>query len=143
MTDVVIRHRGTPAVARPRPSPVTPVSRRRVLLAAAAIALVVGGAVRAVSSLHDSGAAPRMLALTIGLLVVPLVASPIEWFVHRFVYHEAVIRPLAAIFTVHTVHHHGYRVRALAVGNSQVAKMVLARTVVETMVGLWRRQIAN
>ena len=44
----------------------------------------------------------------LGLVVVPVVASPAEWYVHRFVYHEAVIRPLAVIFTVHTAHHYAY-----------------------------------
>ena len=73
-----------------------------------AVAGVVVGVMWVVRSLPDSGCAPAALALVLGLLVIPVVASPIEWFVHRFVYHEAVIRPLGAIFTVHTAHHYAF-----------------------------------
>jgi len=49
-----------------------------------------------------------VVAVVLGLAVIPLVASPIEWFVHRFVYHEEVLRPLGAIFVVHTAHHFAF-----------------------------------
>jgi hypothetical protein len=45
------------------------------------------------------------LAFIVGFVLLPIVASPLEWFVHRFVYHEAKLRPLTTIFAVHTAHH--------------------------------------
>jgi hypothetical protein len=41
-------------------------------------------------------------------VVIPMIASPIEWFVHRFVYHAPVVRPLEVVFRVHTAHHFAY-----------------------------------
>ena len=108
MTEVDVCERTTSHGGRPKPSPVGPVDRRRVLLATMAVAAIVVGVMLVVRSLPDSGAAPATLAGVLGLLLIPLVASPIEWFVHRFVYHEAAIGPLDAIFTVHTAHHYAY-----------------------------------
>ena len=108
MVDTAGRDVATSLAARAKPSPVEPVDRRRVLLATTAVALGFVGVMWIVRSLPDSGAAPAVLAVALGLLVMPVVASPIEWFVHRFVYHEAVIRPLGAVFTVHTAHHYAY-----------------------------------
>lgn len=107
MTDVGAPDGSAPA-SRPKPSPVGPIDRRRVVLATAALAVVVGGIAWVVRSLPDAGPASAAVAVALGLVVVPVVASPVEWFVHRFVYHEAVIRPLAVIFTVHTAHHYAY-----------------------------------
>ena len=95
-------------LARPRPSPVGPVDRRRILMGTGAVIVVVLAVVWLVRLLPDSGGAPAVVAVVLGLVVFPVIASPIEWFVHRFVYHEAVIRPLKAIHTVHTVHHYAY-----------------------------------
>jgi hypothetical protein len=108
MTDVGAREVASSPTARPKPTPVGPVDRRRILLASTAVGVLVAGAVWVVRLLPDSGAAPAVLAAALGVVLIPLVASPLEWFVHRFVYHEAVIRPLAVIFTVHTAHHYAY-----------------------------------
>ncbi|MBK9178450.1 MAG: hypothetical protein IPM45_02555 [Acidimicrobiales bacterium] len=81
-----------------------PVDRRRVVGGTLGVAALVGGVMLLVRSMGDGGM-QAVLALVLGLCVIPLVASPIEWYVHRFVYHEPVIRPLGAIFTVHTAHH--------------------------------------
>lgn len=94
--------------ARARPAPVGPVDARRVVVATGAVLAVAAGVTLNVSVLPDEGVVPALVAALLGLLVVPLVASPIEWFVHRFVYHEPVVRGLAAIFVVHTAHHHSY-----------------------------------
>ena len=107
MTEVSARDVSSLPV-RPKPSPVGPVDRRRVLLATGAIVAVVCGIEWAVRALPDSGIARTVLAVALGVAVVPVIASPAEWFVHRFVYHEAVIRPLSVIFTVHTAHHYAY-----------------------------------
>lgn len=98
----------SPAALRPKPSPVEPVDGRRVLLSSTAVVLAIVGVVWLVRSVPTTGGGHAALVFVLGLLVIPLVASPLEWFVHRFVYHEAVIRPLAVIFTVHTAHHYAY-----------------------------------
>jgi len=42
-----------------------------------------------------------------GMIVTPVVASPIEWFVHRYVYHRS-FSWLRRIYAVHLAHHHLY-----------------------------------
>jgi hypothetical protein len=42
-----------------------------------------------------------------GLVLMPLLASPLEWLVHRYVYHRAVVPGLRAIYEIHhRVHHY-------------------------------------
>jgi multisubunit Na+/H+ antiporter MnhB subunit len=94
--------------ARAKPSPVGPVDWARVVGASALLTGLVVGAMWVVRMLPDSGVAPAVLAFVLGLVVLPVVASPLEWFVHRFVYHQAVFRPLGAIYTVHTAHHYAF-----------------------------------
>ncbi|MDH4144877.1 MAG: hypothetical protein OEY23_06885 [Acidimicrobiia bacterium] len=95
------------APGRPKPSPAGALDRSRVLLGMSAVGGVTVVVTLVVRALGDAGWA-RGLALVLGLVVIPLVASPIEWIVHRFVYHQAVLRPLGAIFTVHTAHHFAF-----------------------------------
>jgi len=90
-----------------RPRPVGPVSRIRLTAGTVAVAGVVTGVMLAVDRLSD-GPWEQVVAFVLGLAVIPLIASPIEWFVHRFVYHEEVLRPLGAIFVVHTAHHYAF-----------------------------------
>jgi hypothetical protein len=73
-----------------------------------AIALVYGVALVIATHMSDGSSLTGLVSLLIGLIVVPLVASPVEWAVHRFVYHDRVVAPLAAINTVHLAHHHAY-----------------------------------
>ena len=109
MTEVDAR-RGVPAaeIGRPKPSPVGAVDARRVAVSTALLSAGVVGVVVVVRLAPHGG--PVWVAVTalLGLLVLPVVASVLEWFVHRFVYHEAVFRSLGAIFTVHTAHHFAY-----------------------------------
>lgn len=93
---------------RPKAAPVGRVDRTRVGLATAAVAASAVAIVFVVRALPDSGAMAQVVAVVLGLVLVPVVASVLEWFVHRFVYHEAVLPPLAAIFTVHTAHHYAF-----------------------------------
>jgi len=93
---------------RAHPAPVAPVDVRRVVVATGAVAAVIAGIMLNVSVLPDDGVLPALVAVLLGLVLVPLAASPIEWFVHRFVYHQPVVRGLAAIFVVHTAHHYSY-----------------------------------
>lgn len=93
---------------RPKAAPVGRVDRMRVGLASAAVAALAVSIGLVVRALPDTGTIGRLAAVVLGLVVVPIVASVLEWFVHRFVYHEAVLRPLTAIFTVHTAHHYAF-----------------------------------
>ena len=74
-----------------------------LLVTAVAVAMIVG-----IRALPADGTMPLIAALVLGLAIVPLVGSVLEWFVHRFVYHEAVVPILAPIFTVHTAHHYSF-----------------------------------
>ncbi len=89
------------------PRGVWPVDRRRVAAASAAILALAATIVAVVIRLPD-GAIGGLVAFALGLVVVPLVASPLEWLVHRCVYHVPVLRPLRPINTVHTAHHFAY-----------------------------------
>jgi hypothetical protein len=97
-------------VSRPfaRPTPVGSVDARRVLLGSIVVAAVAVALVVVVRSLPPGGPVGVATAACVGLMIVPLVASVLEWFVHRFVYHEAVLRPLTPIFVVHTAHHYAF-----------------------------------
>jgi hypothetical protein len=77
------------------------------VLGTAAVVAAVAGLTALVRLLPD-GPFGAAAAVGIGLVAIPLVAAPIEWFVHRFVYHQPVLAPLAAIFRVHTAHHYAY-----------------------------------
>jgi hypothetical protein len=101
--DVGSLHAGT----RPKPRLVGPVPRGRLAagtLGTVAFAVAVTLLVRGL----DASAWHSVLATTLGLVLVPVVAATIEWYVHRFVYHEAVVAPLGAIFRVHTAHHFAF-----------------------------------
>lgn len=88
----------------PMPCPVKPGPALRVIGGTLAVFVSFLAVIVVVRSAGGSTLG-RALAVVLGLIVVPIVASPLEWLVHRYVYHEAVVRPLAAIFKVHTAHH--------------------------------------
>jgi hypothetical protein len=49
------------------------------------------------------------LAFLLGLALMPMMASPIEWLVHRYVYHRVALPALRPLFEVHhRVHHYVY-----------------------------------
>lgn len=88
-------------------APVVPIDRTRFLLgllafAAIAAAVVVAVRVSSGTSFH------ALLAFALGVALIPIIAAPIEWIVHRFVYHEPVVPLLRPIFTVHTAHHFAF-----------------------------------
>jgi hypothetical protein len=108
VSDLITRLVDPMPILRAKPTPVGSANRPRViggtlLVIAAATAMTVG-----VRVLPADGTVPFLAALSMGLLIVPLVASVLEWFVHRFVYHQAVIPILSPIFTVHTAHHYSF-----------------------------------
>ena len=120
-----------------KPSPVGSVDGRRIMVASSGVALVVLGVMWFVRSL-PTGAAPSAIALVLGLLVIPVAASPLEWLVHRFVYHEAVLRPLAAIFTVHTAHHYAYFPTWRYVTSGPARRLSIRRCAPDVHASRWR-----
>lgn len=89
------------------PTDVWPVSRLRITGASALLVGVGVGLVASAARLESDGPA-GFAAFLIGVALVPLLASPLEWLVHRCVYHVPVIGALRPIFTVHTAHHYTY-----------------------------------
>jgi hypothetical protein len=72
------------------------------------LAAVTGALLRLSASVPatNAGAAGAVLA---GLILMPVMASPIEWLVHRYVYHRALVPFLRPIYEVHhRVHHYVY-----------------------------------
>jgi hypothetical protein len=48
----------------------------------------------------------QLTAFLAGLWLTPLVASPFEWLVHRYVYHRHVLPGLGVIYRIHHHSHH-------------------------------------
>lgn len=90
-----------------KPNPVGPAPWGRIVAGTAAVAAAAAVIVAMVRARPD-GLGGGVLAAVAGVVLVPIVASVLEWFVHRFVYHEPVVPPLRAIFTVHTAHHYAW-----------------------------------
>jgi hypothetical protein len=101
VADVDVRARHAPV------APVRPVDRVRVSVGLVVFGVVEVGFVLAARGLPESSL-HRLLSFVLGLVLIPIVGSPVEWFVHRFVYHVPVVRPLRAIFNVHTAHHFAF-----------------------------------
>lgn len=72
------------------------------------VLIVAGLLVLGARILADEGTVAGAVSAALGAALVPFVASPLEWFVHRFVYHDDVVRPLQAIHRVHVAHHYAY-----------------------------------
>ena len=108
MSDVITQPVDPTPALRGKPTPVGSVSRRRVVGGTLLVTVVAASMMVGVRALPGDGTIAFIAALTLGAAIVPLVASVLEWFVHRFVYHEAVIPILAPIFTVHTAHHYSF-----------------------------------
>jgi len=83
-----------------------PLNIARVAAAAPLLLLSFAGVCVAAGRL-PANAAGASLAFAAGLLVTPVVASPFEWLVHRYVYHRAAW-VLRRIHVVHVAHHHLY-----------------------------------
>lgn len=91
----------------PRPSPVEPVAASRLVLGSVLVAATCA-AIITIAALLPGGAVAGLASFVLGLMLVPLAAAPIEWFVHRFVYHQAVVPALRNIQVVHHAHHHSW-----------------------------------
>ena len=108
MSDVVARPVDPTPGLRGKPTPVGSASRARVVGGTLLVTAVAASMTVGVRALPADGAMPFVTALASGLVIVPLVGSVLEWFVHRYVYHEAVVPVLSPIFTVHTAHHYSF-----------------------------------
>ncbi|MEY4361994.1 MAG: hypothetical protein RL391_1300 [Actinomycetota bacterium] len=85
-----------------------PVDAGRVFFGWMFVLIVAGSVVLVARVLTETQIWANVFAVALGLAVVPLLASPIEWMVHRFVYHEAVVPSLTAIHRVHVAHHFSF-----------------------------------
>lgn len=93
---------------RPQPSRVDNAKSARIILWTVVIIAISIGAMAWVNSMNRDSFPKELLVFAIGVAIVPFLASPIEWFVHRFVYHEPVFGALTRIYSVHTAHHYAY-----------------------------------
>ena len=116
---------------RPTPAPVAPVNGYRVFVWTTAIAALVYGTMHLVGELSLESSLGKIVALTVGAILLPIGASPVEWFVHRFVYHETKIAPLGAIHTVHTTHHFTYFPTWRYVTNGEARRLPVSKTTTE------------
>lgn len=85
--------------------PQRPLDRPRVLAALLLLIAFFAGVSWLVGRLP---AAPlgQAVAFLLGVLVLPVAASPYEWLVHRYVYHGTVIPFLRRIYVIHQHGHH-------------------------------------
>ncbi len=79
----------------------------RVASAALALLALLTATALSVARLPADGLGAA-LAFVAGLVVTPLVASPLEWLVHRYVYHRDAGPVLGRIHRVHVAHHWSY-----------------------------------
>jgi hypothetical protein len=108
MSDLVVSPIDPTAGLRGKPTSVRSPNRPRVVAGILVVTVAALFMIAIVRSLPANGIMPFIVALALGLAIVPLVGSVLEWLVHRFVYHEPVVRVLAPIFTVHTAHHYSF-----------------------------------
>ena len=66
---------------------------------------VLGGIVALVRALPPS-AGGHLAAAVVGAVALPIAASPLEWLVHRYVYHRRIISFLRRIYVIHQQGHH-------------------------------------
>jgi hypothetical protein len=79
----------------------------RVIVTWSALVAITALLALLVSGLPD-GVLAAILAFAVGALITPVLASPFEWVVHRYVYHRPQIPFLRRIYSVHLAHHHLY-----------------------------------
>lgn len=93
---------------RAKSTPVDKARSTRIILWTAAILVLSFFVMAWVSNVNRDNFPKGLMVFAIGAAIVPFIASPIEWLVHRFVYHQPVIKPLSRIYSVHTAHHYAY-----------------------------------
>jgi hypothetical protein len=93
---------------RAQPLRVTEVHPIRLVFWTVVIVLISLAAMAWVSTMKGESFPKELAAFAIGVAIVPFLASPIEWFVQRFVYHQPAVRPFSRIYSVHTAHHFAF-----------------------------------
>ena len=81
------------------------VLRRGRIVAATALLVLLFAAVSMLVRTLANDPIGVATAFAAGLILTPIVASPIEWLVHRYIYHRRSA-PLQRIYVVHLAHHH-------------------------------------
>lgn len=81
-------------------------SRTRIA-AATSLLILFFGAISVLVGVLSHGPISVVAALVVGLILTPIIASPIEWIVHRYIYHRSFTL-LRRIYAVHLAHHHLY-----------------------------------
>jgi len=76
---------------RAQPLRVTEVHPLRLIFWTVVIVLISVAAMAWVSSMKGETFPKELSAFALGVAIIPFLASPIEWFVHRFVYHQPAI----------------------------------------------------
>jgi hypothetical protein len=84
------------------------VHRVRLVFWTVVIALISVAAMAWVSAMKGESFPKELSAFALGVAIIPFLASPIEWYVHRFIYHQPVIHALSRIYSVHTAHRYAY-----------------------------------
>lgn len=82
-----------------------PIHLPRVLAGSAVLFLLALGICVVVNALPDT-ALGNTAAFVAGVCLTPLMASPFEWLVHRYIYHRHVVPGLRRIYTIHHHSHH-------------------------------------
>jgi hypothetical protein len=68
--------------------------------------LGVLGAVAALVRALPPSPAGYLAAGVLGAVALPIAASPLEWLVHRYLYHRRLLRCLRRIYVIHHQGHH-------------------------------------
>ena len=82
-----------------------PINRPRVAAMSVVLAVVAMAICAFVHGLPDTGLG-KAAAMVAGAFLTPIMASPFEWVVHRYVYHRHVVPGLGRIYTIHHHSHH-------------------------------------
>lgn len=82
-----------------------PIRVQRVIAMSLMLLLLAAGICALVIGLPDTTPG-NAVAFIAGLCLTPLLASPYEWLVHRYVYHRHVVPGLGRIYSIHHHSHH-------------------------------------
>ena len=67
----------------------------------------LAGSLLALARAQPPTAAGIAIGVVAGLVLMPLLASPLEWLVHRYVYHRPLVPGLRSVYEIHhRVHHY-------------------------------------
>lgn len=82
-----------------------PIDLPRVLAMSGMLLVIAASICALVNGLPDT-AVGKVVAFIAGVCLTPLLASPYEWLVHRYVYHRHAVPGLGRIYTIHHHSHH-------------------------------------